>query len=234
MRIQKLCLLLVMIAGLLIGCSIPSQTQGSSTTVDAGTSTSNPEPDLDDSDPTQSQGQGQSQGSSSTSDVGTRTEDQELNVDSITLEQLCGEESHVFISQQGDSGVIFRFYVQRAGFYGGIECYQTEKLTKDFLNGTSVVVVSAYKNTISWVDFNVFQTRLFHVAEEGKTIDRAQMLLQWDDARVSCIVNGATGEILDLESIICGETDAPEGDDCGLRYLVYLLYELRGTGIQHF
>lgn len=230
MRLQKLCLLLVLIAGLLIGCSIPSQTQGSSTTVDAGTSTSNPEPDLDDSDPTQSQ----SQGSSSTSDVGTRTEDQELNVDSITLAQLCGEESHVFISQQGDSGVIFRFYVQRAGFYGGIECYETEKMTKEFLDGASVAVVSAYKNTISWVDFYVFQTRLFYVAEEGKTIDRAQMLLQWDDVRVSCIVNGATGEILDLESMSCGNSDAFDGEDRGLLYLVYLLYEFRGTGIQHF
>ena len=182
---------------------------------------------------------------STTASVPSETErmpDTVLNVDSLCLADVADAYafSYLLLVSQGSRNMIYRIYsVKNASDpslpYVYIEQYETETLTKEFLKDGSVQVKSATQSTVNMADCMIFDTRFRILDENAKTISLDEMYSKWTDGSALCLINGETSVCIDLTALNCSETaqDA-ESEDKGLLQFMYLLYEYRGTGIQHF
>lgn len=165
-----------------------------------------------------------------------------LAVSSLNISSLLSEyeESYILLEANENGGSVFRIYLEENPTdpnlpYYCIEYYETPPLTGAFLSGEDIQVNLAFKNTINGYDFNIFNTRFCVLERNKNTSDIDVISTQWNAVSDSCIISGATRQCLDLSDITCGETaQDTDSDDNALLQLMYLLYEDRGTGKQHF
>lgn len=161
-------------------------------------------------------------------------EDTVLTVDAITLAELKSFRGYIMLYQQGNVCYIYHIYCPQNSNYAYIECYETEQITPEFLEGETVAVTGAVSNIINYADYQIFNTRFYGLEREGSTISLEYMMQQWNDSSVQCIISGRTGQVLDLTGKTLGQSLDVAGDDKGLFFLIKVLYEDRGKWIQHF